>query len=387
MNDTRSSAQSPLFIGVTGTNGKTTTSSLIAFLLREAGQRVLCATTVETDIDGQSHPARLLRDVLSAGASCDVIVQETTSHALGGGLLRRKPADVGVFTNLTHDHLDQHDGSYESYLAAKATLFTSLARSKRREPIAVLNHDQPASELIASVLEPRVRVVTYGWRPARGEHLRGEIKLGNLFADGQIVPTCLVGRHMAENILAALALVRALGAPLSRAASSVAGFRGVRGRFERVAPDLWPAVYVDYAHTPDALQRTLVAAREISSGSLWVVFGCGGDRDPSKRAVMGSVASRLADRVIVTSDNPRSEDPLQIAEAVLAGVDPCDRGRVSCVPDRESAIASAIRLASPEDLVLVAGKGHELTQEILGKTVPFDDRAAAFAALQHRRSA
>jgi UDP-N-acetylmuramoyl-L-alanyl-D-glutamate--2,6-diaminopimelate ligase len=370
-------------VGVTGTNGKTTTASLVDHLLRAAGWRVALATTVGTWIDGEPREGvTAFRDVLRAGDGCRAVVQETTSFSLGRGLARIAPFDAGVFTNLTHDHLDQHGGSYEHYLAAKAQLFLSLARSPRPDPVAVLPAAAPATPLLAEILDPRVRRVTWGWAEDGPADVEGAFDAGGLSIRGVRAPSALVGRHLAENVLAAVAfVVEGAGVPLADALAAVATFPPVPGRFEVVNPGGAPAVVVDYAHSPDALQRTLEAARGRVAGRVWLVFGCGGERDAEKRPVMGRIAASMADRVVLTTDNPRGEDPRAIAAQVRAGIG--DRP-VDEIDDRASAIAHAIRGANPADLVLIAGKGHERTQALPTGLVPFDDRAAAIAALADR---
>jgi UDP-N-acetylmuramoyl-L-alanyl-D-glutamate--2,6-diaminopimelate ligase len=368
-------------VGVTGTNGKTTTSALIGHLLRAAGWSVATATTVGTAVNGEPRPGvTAFADVLRAAEGCRAVVQETTSFALGHGLARIAAFDAGVFTNLTHDHLDQHRGSYEHYLAAKAQLFLSLARSPRPDPVAVLPAASPATPLLREVLDPRVRCVTWGWAEAGPADLAGTFDAAGLSVGGLAVPNALVGRHLAENVLAALALVTALGLPLADAARAVADFAPVPGRFEVVNPGRRPVVVVDYAHSPDALARTLEAARARTSGRLWLVFGCGGERDAEKRPVMGRIARERADVVVVTTDNPRSEDPAQIAAQILSGVG----DDATVIDDRAAAITHAVSRAAPDDLVLIAGKGHERTQALPGGEVPFDDRRVASDALASR---
>jgi UDP-N-acetylmuramoyl-L-alanyl-D-glutamate--2,6-diaminopimelate ligase len=319
---------------------------------------------------------------------------ELTSEALARGFVRAWPCHVGVFTNLTHDHLDAH-GSPEHYLASKAQLFVSLPPGGT----AVLNACDEASALLAEVVPKHARIVRYGV-PSRGQ-ARGEPDLfatavepswegtrvaigghGALAPAPREIRIRAIGDIYAENALAALAAALVAGIPSDEAAAALACAPVPRGRFERISWEpAGPHVVVDYAHTPDALARTLAIGRRLCRGALAVVFGAGGDRDKDKRELMGAAAS-AADRVVLTSDNPRSEDPACIAGAIRAGI----RAGIDVTIelDRRAAIAAAIAGAAPGDVVVVAGKGHETEQIAAGRTLPFDDAAEARAALRAR---
>jgi UDP-N-acetylmuramoyl-L-alanyl-D-glutamate--2,6-diaminopimelate ligase len=327
-----------------------------------------------------------MRQMVSAG--CGACVMEVSSHALA---LRRADGiqfAAGVFTNLTRDHLDFH-ADMEDYFAAKRRLFAMLPATAP----AAINVDDPRG---AGLADSVARPVTYAiGRTA--DVLPGPLSftLDGLQFDARtphgIVPvkSRLVGKPNVYNILAAVAATSALGVPLEKIARGIAALPGVPGRFElasTAADDI--TVIVDYAHTDDALRNLLETARAMAARRLITVFGAGGDRDRTKRPLMGMVAARLSDIVIVTSDNPRSEDPLRIIEEVKRGAESETRqsnARLVTVVDRREAILEAVRLAAPNDVVLIAGKGHEKYQEIGGRTFPFDDVAVAREGLEARR--
>jgi UDP-N-acetylmuramoyl-L-alanyl-D-glutamate--2,6-diaminopimelate ligase len=390
-------------VGITGTNGKTSTTRWTAACLARLARPVAQTTTLGSFLD--DAPLDVTRDFdgflatmragLDAGGRFAAI--EVTSEALARGFARAWPCRVGVFTNLTHDHLDAH-GSPEHYLASKAQLFVGLPEGG----CAVLNACDPASELLAEVIPPGVRVVRYAV-PSRGEaasepELRAvEVETtwegtrvviearAELAGAPREVRLRAIGDIYAENALGALAAALVAGVPPDEAAAALADAAVPPGRFEPVSVGgAGPRVVVDYAHTPDALERTVAIARKLCRARLVVVFGAGGDRDRDKRAPMGVAASR-ADRVVLTSDNPRSEDPASIAAQIREGVAP--RVTVSLQLDRRAAIRAAILDAAEDDVVLVAGKGHETGQTAGGRMVPFDDAAEARAALRERSGA
>ena len=387
-------------VGVTGTNGKTSTTRWTAACLGRVARPVAQTTTLGSYLDDAPYPTTkdfdgflaTMRAALDAGGRFASV--ELTSEALARGFARAWPSRVGVFTNLTHDHLDAH-GSPEHYLASKAQLFVTLPPGGT----AVLNACDSSSELLAEVLPDGVDVVRYAV-PSRGPFL-GEPELAATVVEPSWEGTRIVvdvrgamaqvprelriraiGDVYAENALAALAAAVVAGVPPEHAVEALASVAPVHGRFERVSPEgPGPHVVVDYAHTPDALGRTVAAARALCKGTLAVVFGAGGDRDKDKRAPMGASAS-AADRIFLTSDNPRSEDPARIAAQIREGIAPGVEVRVEL--DRRAAIRAAIAAAAEGDVVLLAGKGHETDQTIAGRSAPFDDAAEARAALALR---
>lgn len=367
-----------LTVGVTGTNGKTTTTTFIAAALARVARPVARITTLgffldDTEIElPASHEGavELARRAKKQGGKYAAV--EYTSEALARGYAAFWRADIAVFTNLTHDHLDAHKEP-EHYLASKAQLFMHLPRGGT----AVLNGCDPSSALIAEVIPEGVTIETYGVA-SRGpavmetKHFHDEVRVdwsGTIVGD---VRTRAIGDVFAENALAAYVAALAAGVPRPDALEAIAAAPPPIGRFEVIAEH--PHVVVDYAHTPDALARTLRTARGLCGGKLWVVFGAGGRRDPNKRRPMGEAAS-VADHVVLTTDNPRDEDPRAIAAAVRAGI----TSDVIEEPDRARAIERAIERAAANDVVVIAGKGHERTQTIGATIQPFDDRALARA--------
>jgi UDP-N-acetylmuramoyl-L-alanyl-D-glutamate--2,6-diaminopimelate ligase len=391
-------------VGITGTNGKTTTSYVLASIFEAAGVKCGRIGTIGYTVGGREIDAarttpeapelqRMLRDMVNDG--CGACVMEASSHALA---LRRADSlrfAAGVFTNLTRDHLDFH-GDMESYFVAKRRLFEILPDGA----VGVINvDDRRGPDLVAVARRP----VTYAIdAPADVRPGPLSFSLDGLSFDVRTprgtfrVKSALVGRPNAYNILAAAATAMALDLPFSAIEQGVTQLQHVPGRFQVVSgPADDVRVIVDYAHTDDALKNLLETARPLATARVITVFGCGGDRDRTKRPLMGAVAARLSDLVIVTSDNPRSEEPARIIEEIQRGiVTPADRigakgakGTPSmAIVDRREAIERAIREARPGDLVLIAGKGHEKYQVIGDKTLPFDDVEVARAALGRRRS-
>ena len=372
--------------GVTGTNGKTSVSQWIASALDASGRRSAVVGTLGNGLVGERSEAknttpdpivlqRLLAEYLRRGARN--VAMEVSSHGLDQGRVSGIKFDAAVFTNLTRDHLDYH-GTMEAYGEAKARLFSAPDLRHR-----IVNADD---EFGASLAKRFVDVVTYGTR-GKPSVLASQVSLSEAgvrfrvdspWGNGE-VRAGVLGAFNVSNLLAVLATLLAAELPFAEALAAVGALRPVAGRLERLGGGEAPLVVVDYAHTPDALEKALEALRPaVAAGhELFCVFGCGGDRDPGKRPLMGAVASRLADRVIVTSDNPRNEAPASIIAQVVAGV---GRGAES-IEDRQVAIFSAVHHARPGDVVLLAGKGHETYQEIAGVRHAFDDREVARAAL------
>jgi UDP-N-acetylmuramoyl-L-alanyl-D-glutamate--2,6-diaminopimelate ligase len=393
--------------GVTGTNGKTTITYLLAAVFDAAGLpcgRIGTVTTRvgprPTDERDASHTTpeapelqRLLTEMLANG--CRACAMEVSSHALALHRVAHLQFAVGIFTNLTRDHLDFH-GDMQQYFQAKRRLFEMLPAGAP----AILNADDPRGQELARSLP---NVVTYGIdRPADVRPASVHSSLEGLAFEietpaGRLaIRSPLVGRPNVYNILAVAAAAVSLGVPGPAIEAGIARLDRVPGRFQLVSsPADDVRVVVDYAHTDDALKNLLETARPLAHGRVITVFGCGGDRDRTKRPLMGAVAARLSDLVVLTSDNPRSEDPDRIIEEIKRGVVPTaepgapKRATVPCLTfsDRRVAIEQAVRAAKPGDLVLIAGKGHEQYQVIGGRTLPFDDVEVARAALGQRRTA
>jgi UDP-N-acetylmuramoyl-L-alanyl-D-glutamate--2,6-diaminopimelate ligase len=361
-------------VGVTGTNGKTTTAHLVYAILAAAGRRPGLLGTIEARLAGERRPVvrttpeaidlqRTFREMLDAGdRSC---AMEASSHASELHRLDRVRFAALVFTNLTPDHLDFH-GTMERYFDAKRRLFVG-----DDPPPAAINLDDPWGRKLAA---ERPDAVTFAVDAA----------------DAQIRPDALEridlklrGRFNVANALGALAAARLLGIDHAAVAQGLEAVRGVPGRFESVDEGQPFEVIVDYSHTPDSLENALRAARGLAAGRVLCVFGCGGDRDREKRPLMGRIAAELADVAILTTDNPRSEDPFAIIDEVLAGAP----DGLEVEPDRRAAIARAVEAAREGDVVLVAGRGAEPAQEVAGRKLPFDDRDVAREALRRIQAA
>ncbi|GAB4149575.1 MAG: UDP-N-acetylmuramoyl-L-alanyl-D-glutamate--2,6-diaminopimelate ligase [Planctomycetota bacterium] len=386
-------------VGITGTNGKTTVAHLLRSCLQADHRKVGMLGTIAYEFGGRRimasnttpDPVRIhgyLREMADDFTS--VCVMEVSSHSLDQDRVRGVRFASGIFTNLTQDHLDYHR-DMASYAAAKARLFEQLAPGTT----AILNRDDPASIRMAERLAPGVRLLWFGLDPSadvRAEHV-------DLGPDGTrfrlVMPhgsvelfLQLIGLHNVQNALAAAAGALALGTSELTLASALEDARPVAGRLERVSSPLAGAredvrVFVDYAHTPDALEKVCSTLRDLGTGRLFVVFGCGGDRDPTKRAPMARAVARYADGAFLTSDNPRSEDP----EAILSDVEGGIRGTnvdYWRIADRGEAIRAAIARAEAGDTVLIAGKGHETYQLLKDSVLPFDDRHEAARALAAR---
>lgn len=373
-------------IGVTGTNGKSTVAFLVAELLRGIGQPCGLIGTVRVETGRRqlheerttpeaSDLGRYLREMVDSELSWAAM--EVSSHALSLGRVSGLHYRAAVFTNLTRDHLDFH-GTMEAYGDAKAKLFETLDKGG----LAVLNADDPAHEKMASRVQGRV--VTYGVAAQTADFRASHLELtkeGSRFdlsgpSGALTVESPLIGRFNVENLLASLALLISLGFDPKQLVAVVPQITATPGRFERVPGPQPFSVVVDYAHTPDGLEKALDAAREVTGGRVIVVVGCGGDRDAGKRPQMGELATRMSDLAVLTSDNPRTEDPLAILAEMEIGARQ-GHGAFQIIPDRRRAIAYALAEARPGDVVLIAGKGHEAIQVIGDHAVPFDDRLVA----------
>ncbi len=394
-------------VGVTGTNGKTTTTYLLASVFDAAGMpagrlgtvsfRVGPSRADERESSHTTPEAPEIQGMLATmiAKGCTACAMEVSSHALELHRVDGIHFAAAIFTNLTRDHLDFH-GDMQRYFAAKKKLFAMLPSSA---PVAVNVDDPRGVELAASL----PNVVTFGQRrPAAVQPRNIEYSLEGLAFDvdtpkGTVaIRSPLIGRPNVSNILGVVAVAVALDVPLAAIERGIAGLDRVSGRFEVVSTSADDVrVVVDYAHTDDALKNLLETARPLAPGRVVTVFGCGGDRDRTKRPLMGAVAGRLSDSVILTSDNPRSEDPERIIDEIVRGLDPTPEPGAPKragtpylrIRDRREAIDRAIRTAQPGDLVLVAGKGHEKYQVIGERTLPFDDVEVARAALAQRRAA
>lgn len=379
-------------IGVTGTNGKTSVSQWLAQCLNYLGQKSAVLGTIGNGIldDGLSVAANttpdavllqaMLADFLQKGVKA--VAMEVSSHGLDQNRVSAVEFDVAVLTNLSRDHLDYHQ-TMEAYAAAKQKLFACVDLK-----VAVLNADDAFGQEIALVATAQGKaVLTYGF--AQGNVCGSNLQLHQqgLCMDvttpqgDALLIAPVLGRFNAYNVLAVLTTLLALNVSLQDALAAIAKLNPVQGRMQQFGGEDLPLVVVDYAHTPDALEKVLSTLREQlqDSQKLVCVFGCGGDRDTGKRPLMGNVANQLADIVIVTSDNPRSEDPATIIHEITRSM----KAGYKIEPDREKAIQSAVNAANPADIVLVAGKGHENYQEVLGVKIPFSDAQVAQTALNN----
>jgi len=401
-----------LAVGITGTNGKTSCSQWIATALSALGTRCAIVGTLGTGFPGQlvhtgfttpdaPQLQRSLAQLRDAGAQA--IAMEVSSHALHQGRVNGTAFDIAVFTNLTQDHLDYH-GTFDAYEAAKARLFAWPELQA-----AVINRDDAAGRRLLAGTRGHARTIAYGIEAGQGSadakdapQADAWLVAANVRATttgtafhlttsdwgSAEVDVQTLGAFNVSNLLAVLGTLLAADVPFDAALAELAKLESVNGRMQRLGGRLQndePLVVVDYAHTPDALEKTLDALRPIAAargGELVCMFGCGGDRDATKRPLMGAIAEKLADSVVVTSDNPRSEDPQSIIEQIVAGMR--DASRARRIEDRASAILQAIRGAAREDVVVLAGKGHEATQEIMGKKRAFSDQDHARLALAAR---
>ena len=376
-------------IGITGTNGKTTTSYLIESIFTAAGWPTGVMGTINYRFKDESIPApnttpfaselqRFLASVLKKGGQA--CVMEVSSHALELGRVEGVDFDAAVFTNLTQDHLDFHK-TMEAYAAAKAKLFEAVrAKSAKAFPKTVIvNADDPWSGKISA--KAKVPTLRYRLNAAADLYTKNLVcdatgSRFDLYAAGEHLPVALplLGDYNVMNALAAAGAALSQGIPLKTIVRGLESLAGVPGRMERITAPKGFTVVVDYAHTDDALRQVMTALKRLKPARLVTVFGCGGDRDRTKRPLMGEVAAQMSDEVIVTSDNPRSEDPGRITLDVEVGVRRARSDHYQIILDREQAIATAFSMAGPSDIVLIAGKGHENYQIMADRTIPFDDR-------------
>lgn len=384
--------------GITGTNGKTTTAFLLKHIFDSASLRCGLIGTVKYVVGGaessapRTTPESLdLQDMLAGmrDSGDRAVAIEVSSHALVQHRVRAVEFDAAVFTNLTRDHLDFHR-SMDSYFDAKSLLFEALATQATKKGRAIINVDDRHGRMLAEKFAKRVKVVTFG--RGVGEDFRAsEIRFDASGAVFQLdakkksflVRMPLIGLFNIYNALGALAAATACGVELRSAIAALADAPQVPGRLERVRAQRNFQVFVDYAHTDDALRNVLRTLRELNPARIITVFGCGGDRDRTKRPLMAAAANELSDWTLITSDNPRHEDPEAIIRDVAEGI-PADRHEK--ITDREAAIRHAVTLARPGDIVLIAGKGHENYQEFGDRRIPFDDVACASAAIADKKS-
>ena len=383
-------------VGITGTNGKSTVAHITREILTAAGHRTAMLGTISYQTGSRARPApmtsppaedlaAMMAEMVSAGVTH--LVMETSSHALHQKRTAGVDFRVGVFTNLTGDHLDYH-GSMENYLGAKRKLFAGLGPGAR----AVINRQDPYAEDIAKATAAEIC-----WYDLDEGDCAADLRARIISADagGTVfdmvsarqavrVETPLIGRYNVLNCLASAGACMSLGVSLETIAYALGRMSPVPGRLQRVDGGGDFQVFVDYAHTDDALENVLRALKPICQGKLIVMFGCGGDRDKTKRPRMARVAAKLADSLVITSDNPRGENPQQIIDDILAGLDGSGRSRTAVLVDRRQAIARAIELAAPGDIVLLAGKGHENYQIIAGERSHFDDVEEAGFFLANR---
>jgi len=376
-----------LMIAFTGTNGKTTGTFLTKHLLDGLGLLSGVIGTIEWVIGQQTLPStHTTPDILTnhklffemVQNQCKAVVMEVSSHALEQQRVQGLLFDIAVFTNLSLDHLDYHS-TMENYAAAKSKLFTHHAKA------AVVNIDNEWTSTI--IKNAKLPLLTFGINnqadlTATHIILTTQGIQCNIQYKGQTLPfRCnLIGRFNIYNCLAAIGVGLTYGAPLDKILSILRTFKNVPGRLERVANKAGLHIFVDYAHSDEALANVLETLKEFKQGRLITLFGCGGDRDRSKRPKMAAVAEKFSDAIFVTSDNPRSEDPIAIIQEILKGFK--DPNKVVVEPDRASAINRAVKMAAPDDIVLIAGKGHELYQIFAHHTIEFDDRKVAQAALE-----
>ncbi|SET30305.1 UDP-N-acetylmuramoylalanyl-D-glutamate--2,6-diaminopimelate ligase [Oceanobacillus limi] len=387
-------------IGITGTNGKTTITYLLERIFNRYHKKTGIFGTIQMKIGEESFPiqnttpdALFLQRKIAEMIQQDVdqVIMEVSSHALDMGRVFGCDYDIAVFTNLSQDHLDYHD-SMEDYLRAKSLLFAQLGNGyqENNKKAAVINVDDPSSTLLMK--STAQHVITYGCHTT-ADVMAENIQLaanGTKFTLKTILGTTeihskLIGKFNVYNMLASVAVAIASDIPLVDIKESLESIEGVKGRFESVIPDHKYSVIVDYAHTPDSLENVLQTIQEIAERNIYVVVGCGGDRDKTKRPLMAQIAHKYADYPIFTSDNPRTEDPEAILKDMTDGL-PSDSKQYEVIADRRQAIRYAIQRAEEKDVILIAGKGHETYQQIGHKKYDFDDREVALEVMREREN-
>lgn len=389
-------------IGVTGTNGKTTTTYLIREILRTAGYKVGVIGTIQILIEENSLPiSNTTPDVIDLQAvlaemvsqRIDYVVMEVSSHALALGRVAGCEFDVGVFTNMTRDHLDFH-GDFEKYAVAKAELFRKLGdpQNVKTGKTAIVNNDDAVADLmLANANCPKITYGIQNTASILAENIKIESKGAKFVVNtphGKIsLDLNITGMFNVYNVLAAIGATLAEGIDFDKIKQALESFKSVPGRFEIVDADQPFSVIVDYAHTPDGLENILKTAREFAERRIIIVFGCGGDRDRTKRPIMGALAVQYADIIIATSDNPRTEDAEAILDEIETGIIKSNTNNklYRRIADRKQAIYSAISLAENNDIVIIAGKGHETYQILKDKTISFDDREIAREAIREMK--
>lgn len=386
-------------IGVTGTNGKTTTTNIIRLILRKAGYKVGMIGTINIMIeDEETVSHNTTPDVVDLQKTlykmqqrgCDYVVMEVSSHALALNRVAGIEYDTAVLTNITQDHLDFHK-TFANYVDAKSLLFEHLTDGNKVNKTAVLNMDDPSSKIIAG--RTKAPVITYGESrdydiyPISFDVQAKQMALKLHTPAGEMdLVLKITGEFNVYNVMSAVGAMLAEKIDAKIIVDVLDGFDGVPGRFQLVEAGQPYTVIVDYAHTPDGLENVLKTARGITEGKLWVVFGCGGDRDNKKRPIMGKIALDLADNVVVTSDNPRTEDPELIIDEIETALKDIPAGKTSVrLSDRREAINYALEHAADNDVVLIAGKGHENYQIIGHETIHFDDREVVQEYWQNKR--
>ncbi|MFA7068989.1 MAG: UDP-N-acetylmuramoyl-L-alanyl-D-glutamate--2,6-diaminopimelate ligase [Acidaminococcaceae bacterium] len=374
-------------IGITGTNGKTTTTNIIRIILRKAGFKVGLIGTINIMIEEKVETSHnTTPDVVDLQktlyrmkeAGCEYVVMEVSSHALALNRVAGIEFDVAALTNITQDHLDFH-GNFENYREAKALLFTKLHQGNKPGKTAIFNTDDYSAKTIME--RTKTPIITYGKiasndiYPLTFEVAAKHMKLNLATPVGEMdLLLHITGEFNVYNVMTTVAVMLAEKIDKKIIMDTLNGFTGVPGRFQLVEAGQPYTVIVDYAHTPDGLDNVLKTARQITKGKLWAVFGCGGDRDNKKRPIMGRIALELADNLVVTSDNPRSEDPELIIvdiEKGLAGAP--ENKKIHKITDRKEAIEFALSNADPDDVIMIAGKGHENYQILKNETIHFDD--------------